>query len=66
MLFFLLKSKGDLLSENTRSSSWLEPKEMGILQEVKTKCPVLLDITRWLPFAPKQRYESLHSSPSGD
>lgn len=66
MLFLLLESKEDLLSENTRRSSWLEPKGTGILQEGKTKCTVLLDITRWLPFAPKQRYESLYSSPSGD
>lgn len=66
MPFLLLKSKGDLLSENTWSSSWLEHKETGILQEVKMRCPVLLDITRWLPFAPKQRYESLYSSLSGD
>lgn len=66
MPFLLLKSKGDLLSENTWSSSWLEHKETGILQEVKTRCPVLLDITRWLPFAPKQRYESLYSSLSSD
>lgn len=62
MLLFLLGSKGFCLQKVFGSLAGA--RKTGTPEPPQLKHTALFCTTRWIPFTPKQRYESLHSGPS--